>query len=666
MSMPSRAAASAGPARTIHLPSTREAGAQLERVPVRIFEGPDELAEEVARYIGHLIRARQETGDRLVLGLPTGSTPIGVYQALIRAHRQEELDFSNVVTFNLDEYYPMAPDQLQSYHRFMAENFFDHVNIPEKQIHIPKGDIPRAEIEAFGYSYERAIEEAGGIDLLLLGIGRSGHIGFNEPGSGITTRTRLITIDEITRKDAASDFFGDEFVPREALTMGVGTILAAREIILMATGEHKAGIIRKAVEESIHSTITASYLQEHDRVSIYLDEPASGELTRVKTPWLVREVEWTPLLTKRAVIWLSERVGKAILRLESADFFQNNLHSLVYAHKNVDTLCRSVFEDLRRRIVYQDYLFRQKRVICFSPHPDDDVISMGGMLDKVVANENDVTVAYMTNGSVAVFDADVRRYLRFLNMSLDVFQFDARTRKLFSEKTSQILDFLQRKGSGEIDLEEVQRIKAYIRYSEAIAGIEVLGLKSDHARFLDMPFYKTGTVRKAPVGEADVAVVLNLLREIQPHHIFVAGDLSDPHGTHRMCYVAIREALRRYRIERGIADPEQLELTPEAIAQAPPDDQCPLVWLYRGAWQEWEIHKVDVFIPMSKADLDRKIEAVFKHESQKDRAMFPGAYDTREFWERARDRNRATAEALNRLGLPEFYVAEAFVTAYGM
>ncbi|MEZ4698747.1 MAG: glucosamine-6-phosphate deaminase [Rhodothermales bacterium] len=648
------------------MPATREAGTQLERVPVRIFEGPDELAEEVARYIAQLIRARQAAGEKLVLGLPTGSTPIGVYQALIRAHRHDGLDFSQVVTFNLDEYYPMAPDQLQSYHRFMKENFFNHINIPADQIHIPKGDIARSEIEAYCYGYEQAIEKAGGIDLLLLGIGRSGHIGFNEPGSGIKTRTRLITLDEITKKDAASDFFGDEFVPREALTMGVGTILSAREIILLATGEHKAGIIRKAVEEVPNSNITASYLQEHDHVSIYLDEPAASELTRIKTPWLVREVEWTPLLTKRAVIWLSERVGKAILRLESADFFKNNLHSLVYAHKNVDTLCRSVFEDLRRRIVYQDYLFRNKRVICFSPHPDDDVISMGGMLDKVVANDNDVTVAYMTNGSVAVFDADVRRYLRFLEMSLAVFEFDAKTRSAFDQQTKRILEFLERKESGEIDLEEVQRIKAYIRYAEAIAGIEVLGLNASHARFLDMPFYKTGTVRKAPVGEADVQVVLNLLNEVKPHHIFVAGDLSDPHGTHRMCYVAIREALLRYRKARGILDPDELEATTEAIQHAPSEDQCPLVWLYRGAWQEWEIHRVDVFIPMSKADLDRKIEAVFKHESQKDRAMFPGAYDTREFWERARDRNRATAEALNRLGLPEFYVSEAFVTSYGM
>jgi glucosamine-6-phosphate deaminase len=655
----------AGPSRPSHPSPAREPGTQLERLPVRLFDGPDELADEVARYITQLIHARRAAGEKLVLGLPTGSTPIGVYQALIRAHRQEGLDFSHVVTFNLDEYYPMMPDRLQSCHRFMWENFFHHVNIPVSQIHIPRGDVPREEIEAYCYEYERAIEESGGIDLLLLGIGRSGHIGFNEPGSGITTRTRLITIDEITKKDAASDFFGDEFVPPEGITMGVGTILAAREILLLATGEHKAGIIRKAVEEAPNSNITASYLQEHDRVSVYLDTPAAGELTRLKTPWLVREVEWTPALTKRAVIWLSDRVGKAILRLESADFFKNNLHSLVHTHKNVDTLCRTVFEDLRRRIVYQDYLFRGKRVICFSPHPDDDVISMGGMLDKVVANGNEVTVAYMTNGSVAVFDADVRRYLRFVEMSLEVFQFDNRTKNQFSRLAQRIQEALAKKESGEIDLEEVQRIKAHIRYAEAMAGIEVLGLDASRARFLDMPFYKTGTVRKAPIGEADILVVLDLLREIQPHHIFVAGDLSDPHGTHRMCYVAIREALLRYRRERGISDPETLPIPPDATRNAPPDDHCPLVWLYRGAWQEWEIHQVDVFIPMSKADLDRKIEAVFKHESQKDRAMFPGAYDTREFWERARDRNQATAEALNRLGLPEFYVAEAFVTGFG-
>ena len=647
--------------------SVFESGTRLEKVPVRIFDAPSSLADHIAIHIASLIKKRKSEGKNLVLGLPTGSTPIGVYQRLQEMHRIEKLDFSNVITFNLDEYYPIEADKLQSYHRFMFENLFDHVNIPKENIHIPDGTIDRSRLAEYCASYEQAIMDAGGLDLVLLGIGRSGHIGFNEPGSGISTRTRLVTLDEITRKDASSSFFGEENVPREAITMGVGTILSAREVFLLATGEHKARTIRRMVEEEEPNKLfPASFLQHHANVTVFVDEPASNELTRIKTPWLVQDVDWTDHMTKRAVIWLSEKVDKAILRLDAADFFNNRLHGLLYANPNVDTLCRNVFEDLRRRIVYQDYLFKNKRVICFSPHPDDDVISMGGMLDKVVANQNEVTVAYMTNGSVAVFDADVRRYLKFVEMSLQVFGLDPTAIEHFEKEHKRILNFIDNKTSGAVDLEVVQNIKAFIRYSEAIAGIEVLGLADQHARFLDMPFYKTGTVRKDPIDEEDVHVVLNLLNEIKPHHIFVAGDLSDPHGTHRMCYMAIREALMRYRKERGITDPALLNVTPEAIQYAPAAEHQPLVWLYRGAWQEWEIDRVDVFIPMSKADLDRKIEAVFKHESQKDRAMYPGAYDSREFWERARDRNRATADALNKLGLPEFYVAEAYVTCYEM
>lgn len=643
-----------------------DTGTQLERAPIRIFENPDELADFVARYIAGLAITRKQENRNLVLGLPSGSTPIGTYQRLIDMHQQNGLDLSNLIVFTLDEYFPIEPDTLQSMHRFMHENFFDHVNIPQNQIHSLQGSLGRAETTAYCKAYEQAIADAGGLDIVLLGIGRSGHIGFNEPGSSKTTRTRLVTLDEITRNDAASDFFGEQNVPREAITMGVGTILSAREIILLATGEHKAGTIKRAFEEESNKLTTASFLQDHADAAVFIDEPAASELTRIKTPWLVKDVEWDLQIAKRAVIWLSEKVNKSILRLDSADFYNNRLHGLMYAHPNVDVLCRMIFEDLRKRIVYHDHLFKNKRVICFSPHPDDDVISMGGMLDKVTANENEVTVAYMTNGSVAVFDADVRRYLQFVDMSIDVFGMDPKAVAYFKKESQRIMNFLDEKQPGEIDLEEVQKIKAFIRYSEAIAGIEVLDLEPENARFLDMPFYKTGTVRKDPISEADVQVVLNLLNEIEPHHIFVAGDLSDPHGTHRMCYVAIREALARYRKERGITDPSTLKVTPEAIQYAPAAEHQPLVWLYRGAWQEWEIDMVDVFIPMSKADLDRKIEAVFKHESQKDRAMFPGAYDTREFWERARDRNRATADALNKLGLPEFYVAEAYVTSYEM
>ena len=633
----------------------RDAGTQRERAPVLIFDTPDAMSRQVARRIANLIEERQAVNQTLVLGLPTGSTPIGVYQELVRMHEEEGLDFSNVVTFNLDEYYPMDPESLQSYHRFMEENFFNHVNIPEENIHIPQGDIPREEVEHHCIEYEHAIEKAGGIDLMLLGIGRSGHVGFNEPGSSKNTRTRMIVLDEITRKDAASDFFGEENVPQEAITMGVGTILDADEIILMATGEHKAPIVQRAVEEPPTRDVTASYLQEHGNATFYVDRAAGGELTRIKMPWLVREVDWTKREAKRAVIWLSRTLDKSIPRLESGDFYRNQLHGLVHQYDHIDDLTREVFEDLRQRISYQEDIMNDERVIVFSPHPDDDVISMGGMLSTLVENDNDVTVAYMTSGNVAVFDADVRRYLRFIELSREALDMDDQTLSDFRDRREKIESFFDDKAPGEVDLPEVQDLKAHIRAGEAVAATGVMGLDPEDARFLDMPFYKTGRVRKDPISEADVDVVLELLKEVQPTNIFVAGDLSDPHGTHRMCYQAIDEALQRYRSATAGGDGEVSEATAD-----------PRVWLYRGAWQEWETYRADVFLPLSKADLDRKVEAIYKHESQKDRAMFPGAYDEREFWQRARDRNRDTADTLNQLGLPEFYAAEAFVTTYEM
>ncbi len=644
----------------------------VERVPVLIFDDPSGLSRQAARQVRTLIEAKQAAGDIAVLGLPTGSTPIGVYQELIRMHREEGLDFSNVVTFNLDEYVPMKPDSLQSYHRFMRENFFDHVNVPEENIHIPRGDLPAREIESHAAEYERLIQRAGGIDLMLLGIGRSGHIGFNEPGSTPDDRTRLIVLDEITRKDAASDFFEEKYVPREAITMGVGTILDAREVILIATGEHKAPIVRQAVEEEPNAQVSATYLQLHSNATFYVDRAAASELTREKTPWLVKRVDWTENAAKRAVIWLSKETGKAILRLDASDFHRHHLHDLVHVSGGVDDLCQRVFEDLRQRVVYRDRLPTKEKVIVFSPHPDDDVISMGGMLHALVRNGNDVTVAYMTNGSVAVFDQDVRRHLQFVRMTHDVLAPGADDG--LQKKIEAIFRDLDKKKPAQVDTAEVQTLKATIRYTEAIAAIEVMGLGSENARFLDMPFYKTGRVKKDPIGEADVQIVLDLLKEVGPTHLFVAGDLSDPHGTHRMCYSAIDQAVCRYgdslaKAADTAGDPSGDGAPPKKARRkktTAPADPRPLVWLYRGAWQEWEIHRADVFLPLSKADLDLKIEAIYKHESQKDRALFPGAYDDREFWERARDRNTETARSLDALGLPECYAAEAFVTVHEM
>jgi len=619
---------------------------RMERVAVLIFEDPAQMAQRVAARISSLMHEGKEANRYVVLGLPTGSTPIGVYHELIRLRQQEDLDFSNVVTFNLDEYYPMQPQSLQSYHRFMRENLFDHVNIPEDQIHIPDGSVAPSEVESHCHQYEAMIRSTGGIDLMLLGIGRSGHIGFNEPGSKMEDRTRLIVLDEITRKDAASDFFEERYVPRQAITMGVGTIMESREIILMATGEHKAPIIKRAVEEPPNEIVSATYLQHHPNAAFYLDRAAASDLTRERTPWLVRAVDWDKQVTKKAVIWLSRTLKKAIQQLDAPDFHRHHLHELVYAWGNVDELCRQVFEDLRGRVLYKNQLPTDTSIVVFSPHPDDDVISMGGMLKKLVENGNRLQVAYMTNGSVAVFDQDVRRHLRFVELANPLLE-GLRSQDLLEERIDRILRYLDEKEPAQVDTDEVQALKAFIRYTEAISAVEVIGLSESDARFLDLPFYKTGRVKKDPVGDEDVRIIVDLLKERKPDHIFVAGDLSDPHGTHRMCYHAIKLALARYRKETG-------------------DGEKPLVWLYRGAWQEWEIDVADVFLPLSKADLTTKIEAIFKHESQKDRALFPGAYDDREFWQRARDRNCDTANALDELGLPEFYAAEAYVTVREM
>jgi len=610
----------------------------LEKVPVVIVEDYADIATLVAEHIANLIRTRQASGEQAVLGLATGSTPVGIYRELIRLHQEEDLSFDNVVTFNLDEYWPMEPDRLHSYHRFMRENLFDHIDVPEEQIHIPRGDVRREEVERHARDYEAAIAAAGGIDFQILGIGKTGHIGFNEPGSGRKSRTRLVHLDTITRKDAAGDFFGEENVPREAITMGVGTILEAREVALMATGEHKSMIVRRAVEGDVSHDVAATFLQEHADVTFYLDDSAAAELTRVKTPWLVREVKWSPALTERAVLWLSERTGCPILKLDAAAYLENHLSSLLARHATVDDLNHTIFNRITAKVRGNAELPAERNVIVFSPHPDDDVISMGGTLRKLHENDNAVTVAYMTSGNIAVFDHEVRRYLDFArrmardlgaDAGLDVERVNAFTRE--------VEEAFAAKNPGEVDTRPAQELKREIREAEAVSGVEALGIPRSACRFLNLPFYQTGKVRKDPVTEADVEIIRALFDELEPEVIYVAGDLSDPHGTHRQCKEAIERALDAW--------------------QGP----APEVWLYRGAWQEWPVHEADVLVPLTRTDLTRKIHAIFKHQSQKDTAPFPGAYDAREFWQRVEARNTDTARAVDRLGLPEFHAMEAFV-----
>jgi glucosamine-6-phosphate deaminase len=618
--------------------SLSKAGSGVERIRTVVVDDHDELGRLVARRIADLVRARAAAGGHAVLGLATGSTPIGVYRELIRMHREEGLSFAGVITFNLDEYYPMDPGSIHSYHRYMWENLFSHLDIPAANVHIPRGDVSPREVEAECRRYEAQIRAAGGIDLQLLGIGRTGHIGFNEPGSGAESRTRLITLDLVTRKDTAADFFGEENVPREAITMGVATILEAREILILATGEHKAAIVRRAVEGEVDHEVAATFLQRHPHTTCFLDRAAAAALTRVATPWLLGPVEWDPDLTVRAVTWLSHQTGKGILKLTHRDYAEHHLSAIVARAGSPGALNGEVFNALGAKIRGRSKLPRESRIICFSPHPDDDVISMGGILHKLVQNHNRITVAYLTSGNLAVFDHDVRRHVDFLRRLACEHRIGE---DAVSELCRRIEEFLARKRPGDVDIPEVQDTKRIIRESEAVAGIRTLGLDDRAARFLNLPFYQTGKVKKDPIGPADVAIVKDLLDEIEPDLVFVAGDLSDPHGTHRMCKEAVDRALDDH-VSGGNRRPE--------------------VWLYRGAWQEWPVTEATWLVPLSQEELRLKIQAIFKHQSQKDTAPFPGP-DDREFWQRVEARNQGTAAELDRLGLAEYFAMEAFVVS---
>ncbi|HSW47155.1 MAG TPA: glucosamine-6-phosphate deaminase [Phycisphaerae bacterium] len=607
-----------------------------EKIPTTICTNDLEAAVRVAGIIADTIRRHNKEGKPTVLGLATGHTPIGVYRELIRMHKEEGLDFSNVVTFNLDEYYPMRPDSIQSYRRWMKENFFDHVNIPAAGIHVPDGTLPEKKVAKYCREYEAAIMAAGGLDIQILGVGRTGHIGFNEPGSSRESRTRIISLDRATRMDAASDFFGEGNVPRQAITMGVGTILEAGRVLLMAFGEQKAPIIRKAVEGPVTDAVAASFLQEHPNAEIIVDLAAGADLTRMDTPWLLGEIEWSEEYQARAVIWLSLLTGKSILKLDRDDYDNNHLASLARQSGPVDDLNVRVGRRMWNTLMRQGMLPRDKKVLCFSPHPDDDVISMGGTLHELARSGCEVHVAYMTSGNIAVFDEHARQMLNTWADLNRLFGIDM-------DKTKQIVrkvkEFFASKSPGAMDIREVLLIKEWIRRNEAAAACRSMGIAFKNAAFLDMPFYQTGEVRKRPIGEEDIKIVHNLLKKIRPQWVFVAGELADPHGTHRLCADAIFNALRRLS----------------------KDEQPEEVWLYRGAWQEWDIDMIDMAVPLSKAQLIKKIFGIFKHQSQKDKALFPGPYDDREFWQRAEARNRETAERFNQLGLPEYYAMEAFV-----
>ena len=629
----------------------------LEKIPTAVFADPRAVDKQVAAEIAELIRGNAARGEKCVLGLATGSTPTGVYDELIRLHKHDGLSFASVVTFNLDEYFPIRPDEHQSYNRFMNEHLFDHVDIVHKNIHIPDGTLPIDKVNEYCRAYEQAIRDNGGIDLQILGIGRTGHVGFNEPGSSRESRTRLITLDHVTRLDAASDFFGEPHVPRRAITMGVGTILDARRIVMMAFGEGKAPVVAKAIEGPITSAIAASFLQQHRNAAVFLDNAAAAELTRFKSPWLLGPIEWDRQTIRRAVIWLARHVKKSILKLTDEDYNEHGLQDLLAAHGHAYDINLDVFRSMTETITGwpggkpddrkrpgdisrpSDEVF-PKRIVIFSPHPDDDVISMGGTLIRLVDQGHEVHVAYQTSGNIAVFDADALRFADFASEFNQRFKTNSGANEAGAIE-QHIEVFLRNKKPGEIDSPEVQQIKGLIRRGEARAAGRDCGVPFDRLHFMDLPFYETGAIRKKPLSDEDVRLTVELLSKIKPHQIYAAGDLSDPHGTHRVCLAAVFRAMEKLKHEYWAKTCQ--------------------VWLYRGAWQEWEPAEVEMAVPISPPELSRKRGAVFKHQSQKDRAMFPGA-DEREFWQRAEDRNRATARMYDQLGLADYEAIEGFVS----
>lgn len=628
---------------------------KYEKIPTYIYTESSEASIVVAAEIAALIREKQKAGKMCVLGFPTGSTQIGVYAELVRLHKEEELSFKNVITFNIDEYYPISPFSLQSYHQYMHVHLFNHIDILPGNIHIPDGTIILETVHDYCRDYEKKIEEAGGIDLMLLGIGRTGHIGFNEPGSGRNTHTRIITLDPRTRQEEADQFQGFVNVPRRAITMGIDTILSARKIILTAFGEFKSRVIQKSVEEEPDSHIPASFLQLHKNAKFILDSSAASQLIRIKTPWLLDSLDWTDdRLVRKAVLWLCKQTNKPVLKLTGKDYNDKGLSDLLATVGAQYKINIKVFNDLQHTITGWpggkpgvDDTFRperaepaRKKIIIFSPHPDDDVISMGGTLLRLVEQGHEVHVAYQTSGNFAVSDEYVTRFLDFHHEYIEYYD---KGNKAALDQEQKILSFIKEKKENLIDIPDLKKVKSLIRRMEARSALRYFGIPDEHIHFLDLPFYETGMRLKAPVSEQDINIILALLDKVQPHQIFAAGDLSDPHGTHRVCLDAVLIALEQVKETEWMKN-------------------C-WMWLYRGAWAEWEADEIEMAVPISPIELSRKREAILRHQSQKEGAMFMGE-DEREFWERAESRNRSTAKLYDELGMAEYEAMEAFVRYY--
>jgi glucosamine-6-phosphate deaminase len=629
---------------TKHQPVGQFEDTRFEKIHNVTYKSSLEASNLVAQEIANLIRDKQRENKKCVLGLATGSSPIKVYEELIRLHNEEGLSFENVITFNLDEYFPMDKSNIQSYFYFMHEHLFNHVNILPENIHIPDGNISIDNLYQYCIDYEMKIKDAGGLDFQLLGIGRTGHIGFNEPGSHLNSGTRIITLNHITRIDAAPSFLGIENVPRKAITMGIGTVRDAKRIVLLAWGSNKSEIIKETIEGEISTAVPATYLQQHNNTTFVMDEDASSELTRVKTPWLVKSCVWNDDLKLKAVTWLSNLLDKPILKLTDKNYNDNGMSGLLTEEGTAYDLNIKMFNKLQHTITgwpggkpFSDDSNRperatpaRKRVLIFSPHPDDDVISMGGTFDRLVAQGHEVHIAYQTSGNIAVSDEEA---LKFAEIS-KIFNTD-------SKQVNDVIDFINsKKGNDVIDSLEVRKLKGEIRKSESLGATRYFNVPDKNVHFLNLPFYETGTIKKGSLSQDDIAIMVSIIDAVKPHQIYAAGDLADPHGTHKVCLDSLFAALEEMKTEK-----EYMK-------------DC-WVWLYRGAWHEWDSHEIEMAVPMSPDQVLRKRHAIFYHQSQKDGVMFQGD-DSREFWVRVEDRNRLTAKKYNDLGLTDYAAIEAF------
>ncbi len=625
---------------------------RLEKTPTHIFESIEEGTEQIANEIVAKIQDRQREGKFCTIAIGTGASLRYLFTALIRKHKDEGVSFRNVVFFNLYEYYPLNEGAGSSFNQ-LEKLFLSHIDIDRQNVFTMDGTIPQDAIVEHCRLYEQRIQTFGGLDIAVMGVGREGNIGMNEPGSHANSTTRLILIDATSRAEAAHNI-GVDNLPPCSITMGINTILGARKVYMLAWGENKADIIKRAVEDKVSDTLPASYLQLHTNASVCVDLGAAAHLTRIQRPWLVTSCEWNDKLVRSAIVWLCLLLKKPILKLTNKDYNENGLSELLALYGSAYNANIKVFNDLQHTITgwpggkpNADDTYRPerakpfpKRVIVFSPHPDDDVISMGGTLRRLVQQGHEVHVAYETSGNIAVGDEEVVRFMHFINGFNQLFANSED--KVISEKYAEIKSFFANKKEGDMDTRDILTIKGLIRRGEARTACTYNKVPLSRCHFLDLPFYETGKIEKNPISEKDIEIVLNLLREVKPHQIYVAGDLADPHGTHRVCTDAVFAAID----EEKNAGAEWL-------------NDC-RIWMYRGAWAEWEIENIEMCVPLSPEELRAKRNSILKHQSQMESAPFLGN-DERLFWQRSEDRNRGTASLYDQLGLASYEAMEAFV-----